>query len=149
MPKHCSEDTTKLSLCVDLKYWRPIKYCINFKIANINFYTLFLSTCLLTLQFGMLFVPLVLGCHVPICCPLHMSVVCLVPAVSALQLLQSGILYLRLSECVRALIPSAITSRPTVSIWPSNPLAPSSCASHSASGDHCAHLKIILYLLTY
>ena len=57
--------------------------------------------------------------------------------VSALQLLQSGILSLQISECVKPLKPSAITPRPIISSRTSNPLSTyrNSCASDSALAD--------------
>ena len=63
-----------------------------------------------------------------ICYALHLFVLHLAPAVSVLQLLKSGTLYLRLFECVPAMIPFAINSRPTTSSRPSNPLSASSLA---------------------
>ena len=62
-------------------------------------------------------------------------------------LLKSGTLSLRLFECVPAMIPSAINSRPTTSSWPSNPL------SASFAPQIRLWLTIVrvykLYLLTY
>jgi len=67
----------------------------------------------------MLIIPFVLlGCEIPDCTYLSRP-----PAVSASQLLQSGILSLQLPECVPALTLSAITSRPTVSYRSSNLLS--------------------------
>jgi len=72
--------------------------------------------------------------------------------VLALQLLQSGIFYLQRSECVSALTPSAISPLPQNPPFPSGllaHLAPSSCASESASAAaHRVRLQIIFtYLL--
>jgi len=48
----------------------------------------------------MLIIPLILlSCRILICCSSHMSAFCLPPAVSALQLLQSGILSPALQMC--------------------------------------------------
>ena len=64
------------------------------------------------------------------------------------QLLIFGTLSLRLFECVPAMIPSAINSRPTTSSWPSNPLSASSLVPQIR-----LWLTIVriykLYLLTY
>ena len=59
----------------------------------------------------------------PICYALHSFVLHLAPTVSVLLLLKFGTLSLRLFECVPAMIPSAINSRPTTSSRPSNPLS--------------------------
>ena len=70
------------------------------------------------------------------------------PAVSVLQLLKFGTLSLRLFQCVPAMIPFAINSRPTTSSWPSNPLSASSLEPQIR-----LWLTIVrvykLYLLTY
>ena len=72
----------------------------------------------------------------------------LAPAVSVLQLLKSGTLSLRLFECVPAMLPFAINSRPTTSSWPSNPLS-----AYSLAPQIRLWLTIVrvytLYLLTY
>jgi len=52
-----------------------------------------------------------------------MSALRLAPALSALQLLQSGILSLQPHECVPAPTPSALTPKPTISSRPSNTLS--------------------------
>jgi len=83
-------------------------------------------------------------------CTLH-----LVPTVSPLRLLQSGILSHQPSECVPLLTHSTITSRPTISSMTSNHVEPPSCTEDLASADHCVHLQLYLlsyllyYLLTY
>jgi len=73
----------------------------------------------------MYIIPVVLlGCQIPICYKFYFSVLHLAPAVSASQLLQSGILFLyapALRVCT-SLTLFAITSRPTISSKPSNPL---------------------------
>ena len=88
------------------------------------------------------------GSQTPICYVFHSFVRHLAPAVSALQLLKSGTLSLRLFECVPAMILSAINSRPTTSSWLSNPLSASSLAPQIR-----LWLTIVrvykLYLLTY
>ena len=68
------------------------------------------------------------GSQTPICHALHSFVLHVAPAVSVLQLLKFGTLSLRFFECVPAMIPFAINSRPTTSSWPSNPLSASSLA---------------------
>jgi len=79
-----------------------------------------------------------------------MSALRLVIVVSALQYPQSGILSFQPSECVPALSPVTVTSRPIISRRTSNPLVPSSCTSDLSSADHCMCLQIIFsYLLTY
>ena len=83
----------------------------------------------------------------------HSFILHLAPAVSVLQLLKSGTLSLRLFECVPAMIPFAINSRPTTSSWPSNQLSASSLAPQIRlwlTAVHCARLYVYkLYLLTY
>jgi len=56
-----------------------------------------------------------LGCQILICCSSHMSALRLVPIVSALQFLQSGILSLQPSKYVPALTLSAVSSRHIIS----------------------------------
>ena len=82
------------------------------------------------------------GSQTPICYALHSFVLHLAPTVSVLLLLKFGTLSLRLFECVPAMIPSAINSRPTTSSWRSNPLSASSLALTIVRGYK-------LYLLTY
>ena len=87
------------------------------------------------------------GSQTPICHALHSFVLHLAPAVSVLQLLKSGTLSLRLFECVTAMIPSAINSRPTASSWPFNPLSASSLAPQIRLWLTIVHV-CKLYLLT-
>ena len=71
------------------------------------------------------------------------------PAVSVLQLLKSGTLSLRLFECVPAMIPSAINSRPTTSSRPSNPLSAFSLAPQIRLWLTIVRVyKLYFYLLT-
>jgi len=74
----------------------------------------------------------------------------LAPAVSALQPLQPGTLFLHLSVPVPVLTPSVVTSTLTISSTPSKPLSAflNSCASDSAVTHHRARLGIDNYLLT-
>jgi len=104
-----------------------VRVTVNLKIAKITFLTLHSSQSAYlpsALHARLLVIPLVLlGPQIPICCPSHMSALHLAPAVSALRLLQSGILSLRPSNCVPALTPSTITSSPTISRRPFNSLS--------------------------
>jgi len=83
-----------------------------------------------------------------ICCLSDMSTLHLAPAVSALQLLQSGILSFHPSKCVPAPTPSAITSRPTISSRPSNPLSAFLLCLRSGFGCPLCTITNSIYLLT-
>ena len=88
------------------------------------------------------------GSQTLICYALHSFVLHLALAVSVLQLLKSGILFLRLFECVPAMIPFASNSRPTTSSCPSNPLSASSLAPQIRLWLTIGRVYK-LYLLTY
>jgi len=88
-----------------------------------------------------------LGCQIPIRFPSHLSALHLAPIFSASQPLQFGILSLQFSQCVPALIPSAVTARPTVSSRPSNPLSTFFLRLKVALDDYCA--CYFFYLPTY
>jgi len=80
--------------------------------------------------------------------PMCMFALHLAPTVSALTLLHFGILSLQLSVCVPDLTPSAVTSRPTISSKPSDPLITFLMHLRFASWPFCAFINDI-YVLTY